>query len=182
MLFKSRHAAMVFKVRSAIPRFNAMGEIIATRPSIRAEFGQFGAEQAVHNPLTGSTEMFAEVVGHFFDTDLWYEQRLGDTVDPAEVERCTEEKAYLEAVLFRKCRDVPEFIERIEKARVPAPKPWASYDGQQAADVVAAAACLLGAGGVGVRAGERAARRRARAARGGTHRRRRGPCGAADRV
>ncbi len=143
MLFKSPHALMVFKIRSAIPTRNAMGEVVATRAAIRAEFGTAGAEQAIHNPLTGGTESAAEIIGHFFDSDLWYEQRLGDNINNAdEVARCQEEKDYLELVLQRKCREVPQFISQIERVRVPAGKPWASYDGQEPQAVVDAAQLL----------------------------------------
>jgi len=142
-LWKSPHAAMVFNVRPALDTYNARGEVIATRPPIRAEFGIFGPEQPVHNPLTGSTEMFAEVVGHFFDSDLWYEQRLGDQInDAAEVERCQEEKEYLELVLTRKCREVPQFITEVRRVAVAAPRPWASYNTMEPAEIVDAAQLL----------------------------------------
>lgn len=144
MLFKSPHAAMTFNIRPSIPTRNAMGEIISERPAIRAEFGQFGAEQPVVNPLTGQTDMHAEIIGHFFDTDLWYEQRLESrpVQDEAEVERCQEEKEYLELVLQRKCREVPSLIQQVERVAVPASVPWANYDAQTAEQVVDAAQLL----------------------------------------
>src|ERR1039457_4516611 len=87
--------------------------------------------------------MFAEVVGHFFDSELWYEQRLGDNGgDPAEGERCQEERAYLELVLLRQCREVPEFISEVVRVRVPAGKPWASYDEMTVSEIVDAAQLL----------------------------------------
>jgi hypothetical protein len=146
MLFKSPHAAQVFKIRSAmVTERSAMGEPLATRSAVRAEFGQFGPEQAVLNPITGQMEQFAEIIGHFFDTDEWYEQRLASMPmpdDPAEIAKCQEEKAFMERILLQKCQSVPSMISQVEKVTVPAPIPWASYGSQTPEQIVDAAQLL----------------------------------------
>jgi hypothetical protein len=133
MLFKSPHANLEVKCRSAIvKRHPVMGDIIETRPAVRAEFGRFGAEQPVHNPLTGETDMFAEVVGHFYETDEWLERRLQDVPpeDEETIKWMKEEHELMNRVLLRKCRELPGMIQLVVPHQVPFPKPWLTYDEQ----------------------------------------------------
>ena len=142
MLFKSPHGNMDFKIRRSLPTYNAMGEVIMERPAVRAVFGRWiGGETMVSNPL-GDPIPSAELVGHFFDTDVWYEERLGDSTDPAEVARCAEEKEQMERHLLRRCREMPGTIQLVQRVTVPYPKPWLTYDEQTPGEVVDAAQLL----------------------------------------
>lgn len=139
MLFKSPHAAMRFKIRSElVDRHKVTGDVIATHPAIVAEFGQWGAEQGVFNPVTGSSEMHAELIGHFFDTDEWAASRnpLGD---PKLAKTIADEKAMMERVLLGKCESVPQFISLVERVVQAAPLPWPNYNRLEADQIAPAA-------------------------------------------
>lgn len=141
MLFKSPHAAMRFKIRSEVRKYhNLTGEELVDqrKPAIVAEFGQWGAEQAVWDPVSGKSEMHAEMVGHFFDTEEWAASRnpLGD---PAVAKTVQQEREMIERVLLAKCETVPGMIQLIERVVAPAPLPWPNFNRLEADQIGPAA-------------------------------------------
>ena len=144
MLFKSPFGAYSVKVRSALPRYNARGEVISERRALRAEFGRWvGDEQMVANPLDPQHPIpSAELVGHFFDTDAWYQEAVEGVTNPDELELLAEEKEYMEFVLQREARNKPGQLQLVQKVAVAAPRPWLTYDAQTAEEVVDAAQLL----------------------------------------
>lgn len=133
---------MDFKIRSElVKRHPTTGDVIEVKPAIHAEFGRWSGEQAVYNPESGKTEMHADLIGHFFDTDTWAESRnpLGDK---AVAKVVAEEKAMVERVLLGKCETVPGMIRLVEMKTIAAPRPWATYDTQEPENIAAAAEML----------------------------------------
>jgi hypothetical protein len=133
MLFKSPHAAMRFNVwPQRYQRHPVTGEIIDTIPGYAVEFGRLGPEVTIRNPETGELETFADITGHFYDSDLAAQEH---NFTP-------EQKDTVEQLLLMKCRTVPMYIQLVEKVRVPFPKPWHNYDEMSPEQVVDAAQLL----------------------------------------
>jgi hypothetical protein len=118
-MWKSRHAGLNVKVRSALEqRHPVTGDIISTRPAVRAEFGFATGVQRVQNPMTGQFENLEGFQGGFFDLDTMAEQLGWDDDIKAMVERRLDEL----------CVQMPNSIQSVDFVIPPAERPWPTYD------------------------------------------------------
>lgn len=133
-LFRSPHKGFVQKVRSSAAKYHPITGVEIDRiPSLRAEFGIFGAEQSFVNPETGEHSTAADIRGGFFDS--------------AEAQKThgwsDDERETVDTVLRRICRERPDYVQEVVAVHVPAPLPWATY-GQSDAVEAAEFAVKLG--------------------------------------
>lgn len=127
-LFRSNHKGFVQNVRKEIPkRHPASGDIIGIdQRRLAAEFGVFGAERTIINPETGASYVTADIAGGFYDSVAAQIQH-GYTDD---------ERDAIEAKLRWVAQERPDYVQEVVAVHVPAPAPWATYDGLSPEDSV----------------------------------------------
>jgi hypothetical protein len=137
-MWKSRHAGLNVKVRSALEtRHPVTGDVIATRPAVRAEFGFATGEQRVQNPYTGEFESLEGYQGGFFNLDAVAEQSGWDEEIKAMVARRLDEL----------CVQMPQSIQSVDFVTAPAETPWPTYDAETDPKKLVALAVSLGLAG-----------------------------------
>src|SRR5262245_42434354 len=124
MLFKSPISMMVVNVIKEVPDWHpATGTYMGVKQRrVAAEFGQAGQEYDYHNPLTGQADKTVDIVGNYFDTD-------------AEAERndwTSDEKESVEKRLMACTREIPQWVQLVERVAPIPDKPWASYNSMHA--------------------------------------------------
>jgi hypothetical protein len=118
-MYKSRHAGLNVKVRSALEtRHPVTGDIISTRPAVRAEFGFPTGEQRIMNPLTGQPDTLEGYQGGFFDLDSVAEDQGWDDDVKAMVARRLDEY----------CLQAPQSCQSVDFVVAPPEIPWPTYD------------------------------------------------------
>lgn len=116
-VYGSKAAAYQLLVRSSKDEWNAdRTVVIDTRPPLTAEFAYHGGEFKYHDHLTGSTEVGADIRGHFLDTAQQAEEK-GWTQDEHDL---------VVQLLDAQCRKTPEYVWEVTLSKVTAP--WPTYD------------------------------------------------------
>lgn len=85
-------------------------------PALTAEFALHGGEGTFHNTLTNSTDVGAEIWGHFFDSAAQAETKGWSQEDHDMVVQ----------TLDRLCAQTPEYVWEVTHAKAAAP--WPTYD------------------------------------------------------
>lgn len=118
-LFRSPHPGFRQNVRPPSEIAHPVtGVVISSTKALVAEFGVFGPEQLVYDPITQQQVAVADVQGGFFDSLAAQERE--DWTD--------EERETVEAILRQVFRNMPAYGEEILPVPVAAPRPWSSYD------------------------------------------------------
>jgi len=137
-MWKSRHAGLNVKVRSALEtRHPVTGDIISTRPAVRAEFGFATGEQRIVSPLTGEITVLEGFQGGFFDLDTMAEANGWDD----------DIKAMVERRLDNYCLQAPQSCQSVDFVVAPAEIPWPTYDLETDPDTLVDLAASLGLAG-----------------------------------
>lgn len=134
-MWKSRHAGLNVKVRSALEqRHPVTGDVISVRPAVRAEFGFPTGEGRILNPLTGQYEMLEGFQGGFFDLDAMAEHLEWDD----------DIKAMVARRLDQLCIQMPGSIQSVDYVTAPAEIPWPTYESETDPDRLVELAAALG--------------------------------------
>ena len=138
-MWKSRHAGLNVKVRSALEtRHPVTGDIISTRPAVRAEFGfPTGRSKPLLDPLTGQFVQLEGYQGGFFDLDAMAETNGWDD----------DVKAMVERRLDSYCQQSPQSCQSVDFVVAPAEIPWPTYDLETDPDTLVELAASLGLAG-----------------------------------
>lgn len=132
-VYKSAYAALQVCVRGEIPFYHPVTGVETSRVRrLTADFGLYGSEFNMENPLTGEIETHATVTGHYYDTEAAAEKE-GWTDD---------ERESVEYTLDKLCFEQPYLIAKVDMSVPPAPAPWPTYNQTQATNVVKLATSL----------------------------------------
>lgn len=116
-VYGSKASAYQVLVRPKIDKWNHDGTVLLdTRPPLTAEFAYHGGEFTFHNPLTGATDVGADIRGHYFDSAQQAEEKGWSQ----------EEHDLVVQAIDRKCKSEPEYVWEVTLAK--AEKPWPTYD------------------------------------------------------
>ena len=116
-LYGSKASAFQVIVQGKEPiRWNAAGNPVEWQKELVAEFGTHLGEFLAEDFLTKSTERYADIRGHYFDSAQQAEEK-GWTQD--------EHDMVVESVDYQ-CKLTPEYVWEIKAAK--AEKPWPKYD------------------------------------------------------
>lgn len=116
-VYGSKASAYQVLVRPRKDIWNHDGSVLMdTREPLTAEFAFHGGEFVFDNPLTGNTDVGADIRGHYFDSAQQAEEK-GWT---------QEEHDMVVTALDRKCKSEPEYVWEVTLAK--AEKPWPTYD------------------------------------------------------
>lgn len=116
-VYGSKAAAYQVLVRPKRDIWNHDGTVLMDSvPPLTAEFAYHGGEFTFHNPLTGATDIGADIRGHYFDSAQQAEEKGWSQDDHDTVVH----------VLDKLCKQTPEYVWEVTLAK--AEKPWPTYD------------------------------------------------------
>lgn len=117
LVFKSKFAAFRVHVRPELIKYHPVtGVEIGKQKALVAEFGTLGEEYTAEDPMTGRTEKWADISGHYWDSKIAQEQNSWTD----------EERETAETVVNNWCSRWPEAVQLWSAPK--AEKPWPKYD------------------------------------------------------
>lgn len=129
-VYRSTSQGLRVKVRSALQkRHPVTGDVIETIPAVYAEFGLFGPEVPIYNPLEGGMDTTAEIIGGFYDLDAVADAKIEAGEWDEDV------KAMVRRRLDSLAQSQPGLLQRVDHVVPPASKPWPTYDDTPAKEI-----------------------------------------------